>query len=168
LPRPPPSYLIEVRGGGLAAEGSPLAWIGLLEVEDGAYADSPVGGVDVVVVGEKGEARRGAYAGWVAIGALVADEHLVKGGAEAYVAGETQVGGDGGCGREGELAGCGWLGVVWGGRWAGARVRDEAWCEGDLKGEVLAGVAGAKTEVRCEERASGGGRDDGAGFRLIA
>ena len=76
-----------------------------LEAEDGAYSDAPVGGVDVVVMGEEGEARWFADAGWIAIGALVADEHLVDGGAEGEVVSEADVAGDGGGGGEGELAG---------------------------------------------------------------
>ncbi len=140
----------------------------MLEAEDRAEADAPVGGVDVVVVGEEGEARWFADAGRVAVGAFVADEHLVDRGAEGEMVSEADVGGEGGGGGEVELAGLWWIRVSCGWGREGAFPTGESRSDGDTKREVLAGVAGTKAEVCCEEGASNGGRGDRTGIGLIA
>ena len=139
-----------------------------LEAKDGAQTDAPVGGVDVVVVGEEGEARRFADAGRVTIRALVADEHLIDRGSKGEMVGEANVSVDGGGGGEVELAG--WWRIRVGFGWCGKSTlpTGETRSDGDPKGEVLASVSGAKAEVGCKEGASYGRGRDRAGIGLVA
>ena len=72
------------------------------------------------------------------------------------MASEANVGGDGGGGREGELAGWRRVGIRRGWCGEGALPTGEAGCNRYLKSEVAARVAGAQAEVGRKERASDG------------
>ena len=143
--------------------------IGMRSVLEAYYRpnpQTPVGGVDVVIVREEGEPGGCADPGRVPVRAFVADQHLIGGQTEGEVRGSAVVAGERGESGEVKVAAGGRIRKRGGGQRISIGVAGEAGREQEFGGEALAGVSGAQTEVGREQGAAGIERGQGAGVGL--